>query len=432
MAIVMKASELAARVRDVAENYKTLYVMGCFGAPMTKANKKRYIEHHPYNQSASRQKMINAATDDTFGFDCVNLIKGILWGWNGDKSKMYGGAKYAVKGVPDTNANGMIKLCRDVTTDFGSVEIGEALWCSGHIGVYIGDGLGVECTPAWKNRVQITAVSNMGAKAGYSSRKWTKHGKLPYVEYDVKQNASAPSYTVGSDNEHTVYNFLTEILKLNRAAACGILANIYCESGFKPAALGDGGTSYGICQWHKTRYDSLKNWCTANGKDYKALDGQLWYLKYELENSYKSVLTYVKKVPDTAQGAYDAGYQWCVKFEIPADKEKTGVKRGNSAKMYYAKYSGGTLAVKPASKVEYAAKFDASLSGNYVVTAPKALHIRAGAGTNKASLGTLPKGAKVMNYGYYNLARDGTKWLYVKLSNGKLGYCSVRYLKKTV
>lgn len=30
---VMKASEFVAKLKDVAQNYKTLYVMGCFGAP---------------------------------------------------------------------------------------------------------------------------------------------------------------------------------------------------------------------------------------------------------------------------------------------------------------------------------------------------------------------------------------------------------------
>lgn len=193
MAIVMKASEFVKKLEDIAKNHKTLYVMGCFGAPLTKANKTRYINHHKYNQQAARTKHIYAATDDTFGFDCVNLIKGVLWGWNGDKKKTYGGAKYNANGIPDTNADGMIKLCSGVTTDFGKIEVGEAVWCSGHIGVYVGDGLAIECTPAWKNKVQITAVKNIGDKAGYNARKWTKHGKLPWIDHDVKTTAKKPA-----------------------------------------------------------------------------------------------------------------------------------------------------------------------------------------------------------------------------------------------
>lgn len=187
MAKKMKASEFVKRVKDVATNYKTLYVMGCIGAPLTTANKKRYTTNHSYNKAAARVKMINKATPDTFGFDCVCLIKSILWGWNGDRNTSYGGARYGTNGVPDVNADKMIQLCYDVSTIFDdNIEVGEALWTNGHIGVYIGDGLAVECTPAWKNCVQITACNK--AKAGYPTRKWKKHGKLPYIDYsDVKE-----------------------------------------------------------------------------------------------------------------------------------------------------------------------------------------------------------------------------------------------------
>ncbi len=106
---MMTANELVRRCVDVAQNCKTLYVMGCFGAPMTAANKKRYTQNHVYNKAADRTRMINAATADTFGFDCVCLIKGILWGWSGDTSKTYGGASYASNGVADVSADGMIK-----------------------------------------------------------------------------------------------------------------------------------------------------------------------------------------------------------------------------------------------------------------------------------------------------------------------------------
>lgn len=196
---IKTAEELAAACLDVAKNYKTLYVMGCFGAPMTAGNKARYSMNHKYNRKTARKKMISAATADTFGFDCVCLIKGLLWGWSGDAGKTYGGAKYGSNGVPDTNADGMIQRCREVSTDFTKIEVGEALWMKGHIGVYIGDGLAVECTPAWKNCVQVTAVHNIGRKSGYNGRKWTSHGKLPYVSYtgkeEEKEAVSEPAVT---------------------------------------------------------------------------------------------------------------------------------------------------------------------------------------------------------------------------------------------
>ena len=189
---MMKATELVSKAIDIAKNYKTLYVMGCFGAPMTAANKKRYTTNHSYNKAAARVKMINAASEDTFGFDCVCLIKGILWGWNGDKNATYGGAKYASNNVPDLGADSMIKKCPDAsTTGWDSMEVGEVVWTTGHIGIYIGDGLAVECTPKWKNCVQITAVANIGSKSGYNARTWKKHGHIPYVEYSGKTEAPA-------------------------------------------------------------------------------------------------------------------------------------------------------------------------------------------------------------------------------------------------
>lgn len=281
MSTVMTASDFVKKLEDIAKNHKTLYVMGCIGAPMTAANKKKYISHHSYNRKASRSKFINAASTDTFGFDCVCLIKSVLWGWDGNKTKSYGGAKYNSKGVPDVNADGMIKLCSGVSTDFSKIEVGEALWTNGHIGVYIGNGLAVECTPAWKNKVQITACNV--AKAGYNTRKWKKHGKLPYIEYDVITKPKLPT---------------------------------------KPA-----------------------------------------------------------------------------------------------------------VAPKP-KKMDYATNMDKSLTGSYKVTASVGLNIRTGAGVKKTSLGVLKSGAVVNNYGYYNVASNGVKWLYVKTADGTLGYCSSAYLKK--
>ena len=184
---IKTAKELAAACKDVAKNYKTLYIMGCFGAPMTAKNKARYTKNHSYNKQVFRAEAINAASIDTFGFDCVCLIKGLLWGWDGDTSKTYGGAGYAINGVPDIGADTMIKKCKDVSTDFSKIQVGEAVWMPGHIGVYVGDGLAVECTPIWKDGVQVTAVANIGRKEGYSLRKWEKHGKLPYVTYEEKK-----------------------------------------------------------------------------------------------------------------------------------------------------------------------------------------------------------------------------------------------------
>lgn len=184
---VMTSAKFVEKCKDIAKNYKTLYVMGCFGAILSGDNVSRYCTNHSYNKQRERKQMIKAvANKGYFGFDCVGLIKSVLWGWNGDKTKTYGGAKYASNGVPDIDADTMITKCSGVSTNFDNIVVGEAVWCEGHIGVYIGDGLAIECTPSWANDVQITAVGNIGKKKGYNTRKWTKHGKLPYISYTTK------------------------------------------------------------------------------------------------------------------------------------------------------------------------------------------------------------------------------------------------------
>lgn len=202
--MIKTGRELAAASADAAKNYKTLYIMGCFGAPMNAKNKKRYSTNYAYNKKEARTKKILAASADTFGFDCVCFIKGLLWGWDGNTSKTYGGAVYRSNGVPDIGANQMIEVCKDISTDFSDIQVGEVVWMKGHIGVYIGDGLVAEASPKWKDGAQITAVLNIGKKEGYNGRTWTKHGKLPYVTYEEPQPEPEPKPTKPTDIDPTV------------------------------------------------------------------------------------------------------------------------------------------------------------------------------------------------------------------------------------
>ena len=143
-----------------------------------------------------------------------------------------------------------------------------------------------------------------------------------------------------SANETAVYNFLKTGMGLNTAAACGVLANIYNESEFDPHCYGDGGTSYGICQWHAARFYSLMAFCESNGYDYTTITGQLYYLKYELETEFPSLNKRLHSVSNTAEGAYEAGYYWCYIFEVPANYKNVSVVRGNLAvSAYWSVYS---------------------------------------------------------------------------------------------
>ncbi len=160
----------------------------------------------------------------------------------------------------------------------------------------------------------------------------------PYIE--VVQDAvtyemidSAPP----KENEAAVFQYCTEKLGLNTAAACGVLANIYCESGFRTNAIGDGGTSVGICQWHNGRWTNLKNYAPD---DWQTLEGQLRFMKKELRTGYSDTLNYLKEVSDDEQGAYDAAYYWCMHFEMPDKIVSRSTTRGYLAKNVYWKRYG--------------------------------------------------------------------------------------------
>lgn len=100
---------------------------------------------------------------------------------------------------------------------------------------------------------------------------------------------------------------------------------------------------------------------------------------------------------------------------------------------YHLRYAGGktdslaggkTLGKKICSKS--AASFDRAKAGAYTTT--DRLHIRDGAGTGYRSLGVLPKGTSVRNYGYYT-----REWYLVVAVVGNVqytGFCHKDFLER--
>lgn len=170
----MKNSEFLKKLK-MTLNVSTLYVLGGFGLTLNAKGKERAINAYDYNRQNAAT--IKAVHDNTFGFDCSGLIKGILWGFNADSSLPYGGAIYRSNNVPDINADGMVKLLIGYSTNMAASTItpGEMLYMTGHCGIYIGNGEVIECTPKWSNNVQIRQLTD---------RKWLGHGKLPWIEYE--------------------------------------------------------------------------------------------------------------------------------------------------------------------------------------------------------------------------------------------------------
>lgn len=129
--------------------------------------------------------------------------------------------------------------------------------------------------------------------------------------------------------------YLTEFLKnelgLNTAAISGIAANLWFESSFDPNRVGDEGTSFGICQWHGERWKYLTEFCNVYGYDERSAEGQLRFMKYELETEYGELLNRLQNCCDSREDAYYCAFYFCVDFENPADMEVKANDRGDFA-----------------------------------------------------------------------------------------------------
>lgn len=140
-------------------------------------------------------------------------------------------------------------------------------------------------------------------------------------------------------NKEICFYYLTGTAALSRAVAIGIMANIQHESNYNPNAKGDGGTSYGICQWHKSRWDRLNSYCASNDLSASDLTAQLRFLVYEFKKFYTKHWETINAQPNTVDGAAEVAYTMCVKYEIPANKESSGKKRGETARKLWNEFS---------------------------------------------------------------------------------------------
>ncbi len=230
-----------------------------------------------------------------------------------------------------------------------------------------------------------------------------------------------------STNEEYCYNFLTSNMGLNTAAAAGLLANFAEESSFNPNINGDSGSSYGLCQWNKSRKTDLINYCNSRGLDYSTLYGQLSYLYYELQNDYPQLLSTLRSTANNSNGAYNAGYRFCYDFERPASKEYKSQSRGSSASgTYYPKYAGTTVASTQTTKAPTttapAAPAAPAQNCNYVVTTGGSnLNVRSQPSVDSSVVGKLADGTCV------NITNTQNGFGYVN-ANGVTGWVSMDYL----
>ena len=166
---------------DLALKVNTTYAFGGFGWQLNSAYKKRLLDNKRNANDKTIRDGINKGNDNTFAFDCVCLPKGILWGWNANNKVSYGGAVYKANGVPDVNADQMMTSAHvtGLSTNFSKIKVGAFVGMKGHMGIYVGNGEVVECTPKWGAKV---------LKSKLSERKWVNWGMSKYIDYSELDN----------------------------------------------------------------------------------------------------------------------------------------------------------------------------------------------------------------------------------------------------
>ena len=140
-----------------------------------------------------------------------------------------------------------------------------------------------------------------------------------------------------ASSEQVIFNYLTGELGLNTAAACGILGNMYQESGLDPTAQS---SYYGLCQWSGSLTAELMSYCAQAGYDSASIEGQVHFLGTELTGSYSGVLAALQSVPNTADGASQAASIFCQQFEQCGNYDVEIPRRAALANNYWSEFQG--------------------------------------------------------------------------------------------
>lgn len=184
------------------------YWYGTYGQILNSAIWRDNAKRYPRYYTDKRKETARARGDyGKKGHDCSGLIKGALWTYP-QKPNMP--AKYTAS--EDMDANTMMKQC----TESGSIatipEIaGLAVWKNNHIGIYIGGGKVIEAKGFDFGVIESKLTDT----------KWTKWGKLAFVEYAETEQAKpepkpAEKPTGSSETEYIVKkgDTLTKIAKM--------------------------------------------------------------------------------------------------------------------------------------------------------------------------------------------------------------------------
>lgn len=192
---MIKVTDFIKKIKNIADNYNTVYGKGGFGHPVTELSIENLKEAYPDWYSTRVESLKKLIGKRYYIFDCVCFIKAVLfWNWKGNFNATYGGAIYDRN--TDYTEKGLLNVCSFVSNNFEIIIPGELVYMPGHVGVYIGKGQVIECSPKWKNGVQYSNLGNIAKYKTGNYRVWTSHGKLPGVDYSHENVTSVKTYTV--------------------------------------------------------------------------------------------------------------------------------------------------------------------------------------------------------------------------------------------
>ena len=151
--------------------------------------KTDYNNKYPYNLGYNHGSY--------WSWDCWNLPKTILWGWNEKIAKGKWQPKNTSIGLGDWNGWTILNCCSNISTDFSKLTPSEFMLTKdkGHVGTYMGeftiDGKVynvIECTSAWSHNVLASYVDANGNRSQYKggakkNTPWHWHGLLPWLDY---------------------------------------------------------------------------------------------------------------------------------------------------------------------------------------------------------------------------------------------------------
>lgn len=151
----------------------------------------KYNNHYPYNLGYNH--------GGYWSWDCWNLPKSIIWGWNesipvGDFQR-----KDLDTGLGDWNGWTILNCCNEISRDFSNVLPGEFLLTGdkSHAGTFVGEFVHngktyntIECTVAFGGGVVPSYTAPNGyrysCKGGNKNNAWAWHGRLPWIDYAIE------------------------------------------------------------------------------------------------------------------------------------------------------------------------------------------------------------------------------------------------------